>query len=104
MAGLRVLSSTVSLRVSVLIFLIFSTSELKLKRQLNRARAADLVQRIETAALPAAAQRTGQHLRGFAELRRAEKVDRAAEIGVVENIEEISARLKSQPLGEVELA
>jgi hypothetical protein len=45
------------------------------------------------AALPATAQRAGQHLRGLAELRRAEEVDRAAEIGVVEDVEEIGARL-----------
>jgi len=39
----------------------------------------------------------------LAELRRAEEVDRAAEIGVIEDVEEIGARLKSKPLGEVEL-
>src|SRR5260370_40575631 len=55
------------------------------------------------AALPATAQRAGQHLRGLAELRRAEEVDRAAEIGVVEDVEEIGACLKSKPLREVGL-
>jgi len=39
----------------------------------------------------------------LAELRRAEEVDRAAEIGVIEDVEEVGARLKSKPLGEVEL-
>ncbi len=36
-------------------------------------------------------------------MRRAEEVDRAAEIGMIEDVEEIGARLKSKPLGEVEL-
>jgi DNA-binding NtrC family response regulator len=47
----------------------------------------------KAAALPATAQRAGQHLRGLPELRRAEEVDRAAEIGVIEDVEEIGARL-----------
>jgi hypothetical protein len=69
---------------------------LELEGELNRARSTNLVKRAESAALPATAQRTGQHLRG--ELRRAEEVDRAAEIGVIEDVEEIGARLKSNPL------
>ena len=77
--------------------------ELELEGELDGAGAADLVKGAEAAALPATAQRASQHLRGLAELRRAEVVDRAAEIGVIEDVEEIGARLKSKPLGEVEL-
>jgi hypothetical protein len=58
-------------------------SELKFERKLHRARAADLVQRIEAAALAAGAEVAGEHLGGLAELRRGEEVDRAAEIGVI---------------------
>jgi hypothetical protein len=39
----------------------------------------------------------------LAELRRAEEVDRAVEIGVIEDVEEVGARLKGKPLGDVEL-
>ena len=77
--------------------------ELELEGELDGAGAADLVEGAEAATLPATAERAGQHLGGLAELRRAEEVDRAAEIGVIEDVEEIDARLKSKPLGEVEL-
>src|SRR5260370_2585234 len=79
------------------------SSELELEGELNRARSTNLVKRAEAAALPATTQRAGQHLRGLAELRRAEEIDWAAEIGVIEDVEEVGARLKSKPLGEVEL-
>src|SRR5262249_37390637 len=77
-------------------------SKLKFNRQLDGTRAADLIERVEATALPAAAQRAGQHLRRLAELRGAEEVDWAAKVEVVEDIEEVGARLKSQPLGEAE--
>src|SRR5262249_47536411 len=76
--------------------------ELHLRCQLDRTRPADLVQRIEAAALSPTAQRIGQHLRWLAKLRRAEKVDRAAEIGMIKDVEEVGARLQSQPLPETE--
>ena len=44
-------------------------SELELEGELDRARAADLVQRIQTAALASAAKRVVQHHRGLPELR-----------------------------------
>src|SRR5215472_3804720 len=75
------------------------SSELKFQRQLNRARAADLVQGIEAAALPATAQGVGQHLRRLTELRRTQVIYGAAEIRVVEDIEEIGPRLKEKLLG-----
>jgi len=48
---------------------------------LDRAGAADPVKRDEAAALSATTQRAGQHRRGLSELRRADEVYRAAEIG-----------------------
>ena len=66
--------------------------ELQLQRQLDRARAADLIQRIEAAALAAAAQIVVQRLRRMPEQRRSEVVDRAAKVGVVEDVEKIGAR------------
>ena len=48
--------------------------ELQLERQLNRARAADLVQGIEATALAATAEVVVQHLRSLPELRRAQVV------------------------------
>jgi ribosomal protein S25 len=50
-------------------------------------------QRIETAAL-AAAQIIVQHLRGLDELLTAQVVDRAAEIRVIQSVEEIASELK----------
>ena len=85
-------------RLSRRAVLISPTSELQLQRHLDRAGAADLVKRAEAAALPPAAQRAGQHLRRLAELRRTEEVDRASQIGAVEDIKKINARLKTQPL------
>ena len=82
---------------------LVSGSKLELEGELDRARATNLVKRAEAAALSATTQRASQHLRGLAELWRAEEVDRAAEIGVIEDVEEVGARLESKPLGEVEL-
>src|SRR5215471_16158536 len=79
-------------------------SELELEGELDRARAADLIQRIEAAALASASKRVIQHHRGFPELRRAQVVDRASEIGMVEDVEEIASRLKRHSFCESELA
>ena len=46
-----------------------TSSELKLQRQLDRARPADLVQGIDATALAAATEIVVQHLRGLCELR-----------------------------------
>ena len=82
---------------------IFLALEYQLQRQLCRARAADLVQRIEAAGLAAGAERCSEHLGGLAEERRAHIVGRRAEIGVVEDVEEIGARLEGEALIELEL-
>ena len=77
--------------------------ENQLQGQLRRARAADLIQRIEAASLAAASQRGSQHLGRLAEERRTHVVGRRAEVGVVEDVEKIRARLKRKPLPEFEL-
>jgi hypothetical protein len=78
--------------------------ELKLERELDGARAADLVQRVKTAALAAAAEIVVQHLHRVAELRRAEVVDGAAEVWVVEDVEKVTPELKREFLREPKLA
>ena len=78
-------------------------SEHELQSQLRGPRSADLIERIEAAVLAAASERGSQHLRRLPELRRAQIVDGASEIGVVEDVEKIRARLKSKPLAEFEL-
>src|SRR5215469_4948363 len=84
--------------------LLSDRSELELEGELDRARTADLVERIEAAALAAAAQRVVEHLGRPPELRRAEVVDRDAEVRVIEDVEEISSRLKRKSFGESKLA
>jgi hypothetical protein len=74
--------------------MLWDCSELELEGELDRARSADLVQRIEAAALAAAAQGIVEHHRGLPELRRTELVDRAAEVRVIQDVEEIPSRLK----------
>jgi len=79
-------------------------SELKLKRQLDGAGAADLVEGVEAAGLATGAEVVVQHLCRLAELRRTQIIDRVAEVRVVQDVEEIASRLKSDAFGEVELA
>jgi hypothetical protein len=74
-------------------------SEQQLQRQLHRARAADLVERVKSAALAAAAQPGVQRLRRVSELRRTQVVDGAAEVRVVEDVEEIASETKVNSLG-----
>lgn len=80
-----------------------SGSKLKLKCQLDRARSADLIEGVEAAALAPCAQIVIQHLRGLPELRGTEVVDRATEVRVIENVEEIISRLKRNPFCKAEL-
>src|SRR5271165_6605438 len=76
--------------------------ELQLQRQLDRARPANLIQRIQAAALAAAAQPGVQRLRRKAELRRRHIVDRRTNVGVVEDVEKIGAGLQRKALAELE--
>jgi len=73
---------------------LFAGSKLQLQRQLRRPRAADLIQRIEASILAAAAERGAQHLCRLAEQRRGHVVSRRSEVGVVEDVKQIRARLK----------
>ena len=68
-----------------------------------RSRSANLIQRIESAALAAASERCSHHLPRLTELRRTKIVDRASEIGVVEHVEKIGSRLKGKPLPNFEV-
>jgi hypothetical protein len=79
-------------------------SEEELHGHLHRSRAADLVQRIESAAAAARSRRCSQHLRRLPELRRSEVVDGASEIRMVEDIEEVGARLQCEALAQFETA
>src|SRR5215472_2938995 len=79
-------------------------SELELEGELDRARSANLVQRIEAAALATASEIVVEHHRSLPELRRAEVIDGASEVRVIQNVEEISSRLERESFGESELA
>jgi len=82
----------------------FRPSEHQLQGQLRRARAADLIQRIEAAILAATSERGSRQLRRLPAQRGTHVVDWAAEIGVVEDVEKIRACLKGKPLPELELS
>ena len=71
---------------------------------MDRARPADLVQRVEAASLATGAQGGGQRLGRFPEERRAEVVCRGSKVGVVEDVEEIPSRLKGKPVEDLELS
>ena len=64
-------------------------SEHKLQRKLNRSRAADLIQRIEATVRAARAETARERLRRVAEKSIGQRVVRWAEVGVVEDIEEL---------------
>src|SRR5262245_18200754 len=76
-------------------------SELKLERRLDRARSADLIDRVETAARPAGPQTVRQRLCRAAEQRAGQAVVGIAEVGVVEDVEELASETKSHLLGDV---
>ena len=76
----------------------------QLERELDRARAADLVERVEAAALAAAAEVVVQHLRSLPEFRRVQAVDWAAEVRVIQAVEEIASELQRNPFCKAELA
>ena len=69
-------------------------SELKRQRQLDRARAADLVERVEAAVGPARAEAASQCLRRVTKLRTRQVAYGRAEVRVVEDVEELSAEAK----------
>ena len=69
--------------------------ELKLQGQLDRARTANLVERIEAAVGSAGAEAAGQGLGRVAEESVSDVVVGRAEVWVVEDIEELAARMRS---------
>ena len=68
--------------------------ELQLKRKLDRARAADLVQRIQAAVRATRAEAVAECLCRVAELGTREISDLGTEVRVVEDIEELSPEAK----------
>jgi hypothetical protein len=65
---------------------------------LDRARAADLVQRIEAAICTASTEAARQHLRRVAELGTREVTARRAEVWMIGDVEELTAEVKGCPL------
>ena len=78
-------------------------SELEFEGELDRTRAADLVQGIEAAVGAAGAEATGKRLRRLAELRAGQHVVGAAEVWVVEDVEELGSETQAEFLGNVKL-
>ena len=81
--------------------------ELKLpfQRKLSRAWTTDLIERIESSTKAAVAKRPPIHLGGDTKWSAGSKAAaHRAEIGMIEDIEEIRSELKVNTIGEVELA
>ena len=78
--------------------------ELKFQGQLDRARAADLVQRAEAAIRTAGAEAARQCFRRVAEQGAGQTVGGRAEIRMVEDVEELGAETKGSLLGDLKLA
>jgi hypothetical protein len=78
-------------------------SELHLQRQLDRTGTADLVEGIEAAVGAAGAEAAGKRLRRLAEQRAGQGVVGAAEVRVVEDVEELRPETQLQFLGDVKL-
>jgi hypothetical protein len=79
--------------------------KLKFECQLDRARSADLIQRIEATALAATSEGACEHRRRLTEVigRIAEKVDWVSEVRMVEDIEKIHSCLKGKSFCKSEL-
>src|SRR5258707_9864997 len=80
-----------------------SPSELQLQGQLDRARAADLIERIEAAVGSAGAEAAGKRLRRLAEEWVSQGVVWRAEVRVVEEVEELAAETQPYLLRKVKL-
>ena len=74
--------------------------KLELHRQLDRARSATLVERIEAAILPSHSEGVRQHLRRAAEQRARQRAGGAAEVGMIQRIEEPGAEAQPHALPE----
>src|SRR5258708_34715092 len=80
-----------------------AASKLKHACEVNRARAAGLVERVKAAVLAATSEVVVQRLCGLAELGRGEGVDRVAEVWVIQDVEEIASRLQRKTFGKTKL-
>jgi len=78
-------------------------SELEFEGELDGTGAADLVQGIEAAVGAAGAEAAGKRLRRLAEQRAGQGVVGAAEVRVVEDVEELGPETQPQFLGDVKL-
>src|ERR1700742_378966 len=82
---------------------MFSTkSKQKFQRQLNRAWAPDLVQRIETAVRAATSQPIGQSLRSVTEKSAGQAIGRVRKIRVVQDVEEFAPESNANLLADAE--
>src|SRR5580704_15786877 len=79
-------------------------SEDKFKCQLDRARAANLIERVETSISASGTQTAGQRLRRKAEQCVGQVVVGGAEVWMVEEVEELAPETKSHLFGEVKLS
>src|SRR5262249_21453038 len=84
--------------------LLMAHLEPKLQRQLDRARSADLVERVEPPVRAARPEAARQGLRRAAEERAGQVVVGIAEVRAVQDVEELSAEVKPNPLGEAKPA
>src|SRR6185436_18535756 len=78
-------------------------SKLQLQRELDRARPANLVERVETATGAARPQTVRQRLGRAAEQRTGEVVVGTAKVGMVEDVEELRPEAKSYLFGDAKL-
>ena len=77
--------------------------ELELEGELDRAGAADLVQGVETAIGAAGAETARQRLRRVTEERIGQVIVGIAEVGMVEDVEELGSEAEPQSFGEGKL-
>jgi hypothetical protein len=80
-----------------------SLSKKKLKRQLDRARSTDLIEGIQPAIGAAGPQAVRERLRRDAEQWTAQDIVRAAEIWMVEDVEELGSETKRYCFGDAKL-
>jgi len=78
-------------------------SKLKLEGELDRARAANLIERIESAVGATCTKTVRQSLRRAAEQWTGQKIYRAAEVWMIEDVEKLSVETKAQPFSKLKL-
>src|SRR5262245_57307496 len=78
-------------------------SKLKFERQLDRARSADLVERVESPISATGPQTVRQRLRRPTEERAGQEVGGITEVGVVQDVEELGSETKPHCLGDAKM-